>query len=67
MSVGEVSAVTRRTAEGVKSCASILELARRHGVDMPIVEGVVAVVDGRLTPRAVVELLMARSRKGEQD
>jgi glycerol-3-phosphate dehydrogenase len=36
-------------------------------VDMPIVEGVVAVVDGRLTPRAVVELLMARSRKGEQD
>lgn len=67
MSVGEVSAVTRQTAEGVKSCASILELAGRHGVDMPIVEGVVAVVDGRLTPRAVVELLMARSRKGEQD
>lgn len=67
MSVAEVSAVTRQTAEGVKSCQSILDLARRHGVEMPIVEGVVAVVDGRLTPRAVVEVLMARSRRGEQD
>ena len=43
-SVAEVVAATRQTAEGVKSCQSILDLARAHDVDMPITEGVVAVV-----------------------
>ena len=50
----EVVAVTRQTAEGVKSCASILELARSHGVDVPIVEHVDAVVQhGRTAPKVV--------------
>ena len=33
MSVSEVVAVTRQTAEGVKSCDSVLQLAKDHGVD----------------------------------
>lgn len=44
MTVDEVVAVTTQTAEGVKSCAPLLELARDHGVSMPIVESVVRVV-----------------------
>ncbi len=44
MSVEEVVALTRQTAEGVKSCRSIVELAQSAGVDMPITQAVVAVV-----------------------
>jgi len=44
MTVQEVVATTRQTAEGVKSCESILELARHHGIDVPIIENVAAVV-----------------------
>ncbi|WP_168583944.1 NAD(P)H-dependent glycerol-3-phosphate dehydrogenase [Gephyromycinifex aptenodytis] len=44
LSVEEVVAVTTQTAEGVKSCAPLLQLARDHGVHMPTVESVVKVV-----------------------
>lgn len=58
-SVEEVVADTQQTAEGVKSCAPILELARDHGVEMPIVELVVSVVrDGR-SPAQIVPALLA--------
>lgn len=65
MSVEEVVAVTRQTAEGVKSCESILQLARDHGVEVPIIEQVAAVVhDGRRVAD-VVAALMSRARKAE--
>src|SRR5690606_7967337 len=51
MSLDEVVAATKQTAEGVKSCESVLELARRHGVEMPITEVVVGVVHKGLDPR----------------
>ena len=54
-----------QTAEGVKSCVSILELARKHDVDMPITEQVVAVVHEGGTPAAVLRSFMTRSTKGE--
>ncbi len=65
MSVEEVTAATSQTAEGVKSCESIHQLAIDHGVDMPIVAAVVAVVQGRVTPRQMVSELMTRSLKSE--
>ena len=65
MSVDEVVTVTRQTAEGVKSCQSILQLAHGHGVDMPIVEAVVGVVRSQVTPREMVTALMTRSLKSE--
>ena len=65
MGVEEVVTVTRQTAEGVKSCQSILQLARDHGVDMPIVEAVVGVVRSEVTPREMVTALMTRSLKSE--
>ncbi|MEO7131860.1 MAG: NAD(P)H-dependent glycerol-3-phosphate dehydrogenase [Dermatophilaceae bacterium] len=65
MGVEEVIAHTSQTAEGVKSCQSILELAQHHGVDMPIVAEVVAVVrDGR-SAHEVGPRLMSRDLKGE--
>lgn len=66
MTVDEVVATTKQTAEGVKSCQSILELAHRHGIDLPICEAVVGVVAGRLTPTEVADLLMSRTRKAER-
>jgi glycerol-3-phosphate dehydrogenase (NAD(P)+) len=65
MTVQEVVASTRQTAEGVKSCESILELARHHGIDVPIIENVAAVVHQGRRPDRVADLLMSRARKPE--
>jgi glycerol-3-phosphate dehydrogenase (NAD(P)+) len=66
MSVDEVVAVTRQTAEGVTSCESIQALAHAHGVEMPIVDQVVAVVRDRRTPQEVFGQLMSRARTSER-
>lgn len=66
MTVAEVIAATRQTAEGVKSCHSVLDLARAHGVEMPIAEAVASVIDGDRTPEELVDLLMSRVRKHER-
>ncbi|MEO6145158.1 MAG: NAD(P)H-dependent glycerol-3-phosphate dehydrogenase [Dermatophilaceae bacterium] len=65
MTVLEVVAMTNQTAEGVKSCQSILELARHHGIDVPIIENVAAVVHQGRAPDRVADLLMSRARKAE--
>ena len=65
MSVAEVQAHTSQTAEGVKSCESIHQLAVDHGVDMPIVAAVVGVVGGEVTPGQMVKELMTRALKSE--
>jgi glycerol-3-phosphate dehydrogenase (NAD(P)+) len=64
--VAELTAATRQVAEGVLSCASIQDLARQHGVEMPIVENVAAVIDGVLTPAELITILMSRSAKPER-
>ena len=66
MSMAEVVAATRQTAEGVKSCRSILDLAASVGVDMPLVEAVVAVVHEGLPVSEMATLLLSRARKHEQ-
>src|SRR5690606_38207881 len=63
MSVEEVIAVTKQTAEGVKSCESILQLARDHDVRVPIIEQVTAVVHDGRSPKDVVNALMLRELK----
>ena len=60
-SVAEISRSTRQVAEGVLSCASVQALAHAHGVEMPIVEHVAAVVAGDLTPAQGVKDLMRRA------
>ncbi len=66
MSVAETIAATSQTAEGVKSCESVLDLARRSGVEMPLVEAVVDVVHNGRPTQEVLAALMARSAKPER-
>jgi glycerol-3-phosphate dehydrogenase (NAD(P)+) len=61
----EVIAVTRQTAEGVKSCKSILDLAHAHGVDMPLTEQVVRVCHEGASPSEALLQLMRRETKPE--
>ena len=66
MPVADVIAATRQIAEGVKSSQSVLELASRHGVEMPITEVMVAVIrDGLEIGEAVVQLA-SRTAKPER-
>jgi glycerol-3-phosphate dehydrogenase (NAD(P)+) len=65
MTLQETIAVTRQTAEGVKSCESVLDLARRHGVDMPLTETVVGIVHHGTPPKVALKELMSRSAKPE--
>ncbi|MFM2111997.1 MAG: hypothetical protein RLZZ271_657 [Pseudomonadota bacterium] len=52
-------------AEGVNTAQIVLSRARSLGVDMPIVEGVVAVLTGTLDPKQAAAALMGRSAKRE--
>ncbi|MET8143190.1 NAD(P)H-dependent glycerol-3-phosphate dehydrogenase [Sphaerisporangium sp. NPDC005288] len=66
MTMAETIAATRQTAEGVKSCESVLDLARKHDVEMPITEVVVGVVHDGMTPSEAAMLLMSRTPKPER-
>ena len=52
-------------AEGVSSAPMVLQRARAAGVEMPITQAVVAVLEGRLTPAAALEQLMGRDARPE--
>ncbi len=64
-SLERIVAEKQQTAEGVKSCQSIHDLARKHDVDMPITEHVVRVVHEGLTPSQMMHGLMSRGAKSE--
>jgi glycerol-3-phosphate dehydrogenase (NAD(P)+) len=66
MALDEVIASTRQTVEGVKSSESVLHLARRHGVEMPITEVMVAVLQDDLDVGQAAVLLASRSAKPER-
>ncbi|MER0482876.1 NAD(P)H-dependent glycerol-3-phosphate dehydrogenase [Streptomyces sp. Edi2] len=66
MTLQETIAVTKQTAEGVKSCESVRDLARRHGVDMPLTETVVEIVHEGKPPMVALKELMSRSAKSER-
>ncbi len=65
MTLDEVMAVTKQTAEGVKSCRSIVDLARSCGVDMPSAEHVVKVVHEGRPVADMARSLLDRPRKHE--
>jgi len=66
MPIAAVIAATRQVAEGVKSSQSVLALAHRHGVEMPITEVMVAVVRDGLAVSEAAVLLASRSAKPER-
>lgn len=61
----QVAAGTRQTAEGVKSCLSVLDLAGKHNVEMPLAEQVVAVVHRGRSPAEMVRQLSNRDARSE--
>jgi glycerol-3-phosphate dehydrogenase (NAD(P)+) len=63
--VQEVQESTSQTAEGVKSCRSVLDLARAHGVDVPITEAVVRVCHEGESAAQMVKEIMSREAKPE--
>ena len=64
MSVAEAAALSQ-TAEGVASCGPVLELARSHGVEMPITEVAAAVMRDGLPVEEAASMLASRSAKPE--
>jgi glycerol-3-phosphate dehydrogenase (NAD(P)+) len=63
--LADITGEMQMVAEGVKSAPVVLDLARRHGVDVPITEQVVEVVQGRATAATALLRLMTRSAKPE--
>jgi|LauGreDrversion4_2_1035121.scaffolds.fasta_scaffold224047_2 glycerol-3-phosphate dehydrogenase (NAD(P)+) len=53
-------------AEGVYSARTVHQRARQLGVDMPITEAVVALLDGRVKASEAVQMLMGRGPRGER-
>ncbi len=65
MSLDDAVVATGGTAEGVKSCRSVLELATSLGVEMPITSAVVQVLHEGLPVDRLAGLLLARPHKAE--
>ncbi|MEV7972298.1 NAD(P)H-dependent glycerol-3-phosphate dehydrogenase [Cellulomonas sp. NPDC089187] len=65
LSLDEAIVATGGTAEGVKTSRSVLDLAERAGVEMPITAAVVRVLDEELPVDALAPLLLERPRKAE--
>ena len=52
-------------AEGVHTAPTLQQRARRSGVEMPITDAVVAVLQGRMSPAQALQQLMAREARPE--
>ena len=66
-SIELITASMKMVAEGVKSSLSVLQLAQRCKVDMPITEQVAAVCEGTISARDSLVRLMSRVSKAELD
>ena len=63
--LAKVVAELGHVAEGVLTAPTVLARARQLGVEMPITEAVVAVLEARLSPADAVARLMSRSARAE--
>jgi glycerol-3-phosphate dehydrogenase (NAD(P)+) len=62
----DILAARMGVTEGVKTAAATLALARKYGVDMPIVAAVDAVLNKKAGVEATIEALLARPPKAER-
>jgi glycerol-3-phosphate dehydrogenase (NAD(P)+) len=65
--VAELLTSGRPLAEGAHTARITAELARRHGVDAPVIAAVAAIIDGSLSVDAAIEGLVSRPLKAEND
>lgn len=63
----EILAATRTVAEGVNTCRSVVGLAERLGVEMPICQATHRVLFERQEPREAVVQLMTRDLRFEEE
>jgi glycerol-3-phosphate dehydrogenase (NAD(P)+) len=63
--VKEAIEATESVVEGVDTCKSVIDLARKYAVNMPITEAVYQVLFEGKSVRAAIEELMARKLKAE--
>ncbi len=63
--LAEVLAGMTSVAEGVATAPVILDLARRHDVEMPIAETVAALLDGQISAPDAITVLMSRRPRSE--
>ena len=61
----EITGSMKMVAEGVNSTVSAMDLARKHGVNMPITEQVYAILKQGKNPGQAIRDLMERSLKAE--
>lgn len=61
----EIVGSMNMVAEGVKTTDAAVELARRHGVEMPITEQMYQMLYHGVSPQVAIQRLMERSLKGE--
>jgi glycerol-3-phosphate dehydrogenase (NAD(P)+) len=59
-SVAQALAAARGVVEGASTVRIAHQLARRHGIDMPIVDAVHAIVDGGAPPEEEIARLLSR-------
>ena len=63
--LAQILAELGHVAEGVRSAAMVLRRAHAQGVDMPITEAVVEVLQGEVTPDEALRRLMHREARSE--
>ena len=56
----DIMAERRSVTEGVASAPSIIALAKRHGVEMPICEAVDNILAGRVSVEDAIDALLNR-------
>jgi glycerol-3-phosphate dehydrogenase (NAD(P)+) len=61
----EITTASPMVAEGIRTAGGVVELARRHGVDMPIAAMVSGVIEGRSAPEDLIGAFMGRAAKAE--
>lgn len=65
-SLPDILAGMKMVAEGVRTTSVALELAGRHGIELPIAAQMQQVLEGRKQPRAAAAELMGRPQKSER-
>ncbi len=64
-SLAQILARTKTVAEGVRTTEAALALGLRHGIELPIAQGMSDVLAGRSDPQAAIRILMGRKQKLE--
>ena len=63
----DILGARKSVTEGVHSAGAVVDLARKHGVEMPICEAVHNVVKGRMNVDEAIEALLSRPLRAETD